>query len=285
VTGWGVALLLAAVGGGTAAGWWAVRAAAADPSEAAAQVRRMRVAEATTTAGLAALVALLSGGLRVGTVLGLLALSIMAGRAVRAGMTAQALMPRGNLGLAYFGLAVVCAAAVLLVSVVTQDWSSGGAVAARRTDPSLLTRDSVRFGVPVEHHEHLPVYSVTHRPAPADAHYGGGIAVPVERWARDGGTLVLQVAHHPACHPGVVAIGPDPDDPATLDVIVLYGRITLASPTSAPPPGPNPPYPAGCGPVGGAEPDHSAIEIDLPAGRTVSAVRDLGASGPAARTG
>jgi hypothetical protein len=275
VTGWGVAVLVAAAGGGAAAVWVAERAAAADPSPAGAELRRIRVAEATTTAGLAALVAVLSGGLPGGTAVGLLALAITAGRAVRAGMTAQALVPGGNLGLAYYFLAVVCAAAVLVVGAVEQGWSGGGAAAAPRPDPSVLARDSLRFGVPVQHHEHPPVVTVPHRPAVADAHYGGGIAVPVERWTQDGPTLLLQVAHLSACYAGVVVTGPG--GTGTLDVIVLYGRVFLD-----PPPSPGPAD--GCRPTGEDRlTDHSAIEITLPIPQPLSTVRDLGGTGPATR--
>jgi hypothetical protein len=283
VTGWGVVLLLAGLGGGGAAAWYAVRAAAADPTEGSVELRRMRLAEAGTTAGLVALIGLLSGGLSFGGTIGLLTLAVTAGQAVRAAMISQLLMPdQGGLTAAYGFLAVVCVGAVLVVGLVAHQ--PGTASGTERVDPAVLARDSARFGVPVTHHETGPVVTVAHRPTVTDADDGGGIAVPVERYALDGSMLTLQVAHHLACYASVVVIGPADPDGAVLDVIVLYGRILIDPPVTTAPPAPGEPDPYGCRPTGDQLlTANSVIEISLPAGTNPTSVRDTGAAGRAVR--
>jgi hypothetical protein len=141
--------------------------------------------------------------------------------------------------------------------------------------PTAEERDSARFGVQIDQHlRTVPKRVLDHTPATADidASRRFAVAVPIEKYARDGQVLTLVVRHSAFCGPVEVLLAPAG---TTLDVLVVFApheRVASRPPTAA----------DECR-IDPADmfARHSAIDVRLPAELTMSGVMDVGATGPA----
>jgi hypothetical protein len=145
--------------------------------------------------------------------------------------------------------------------------------------PKPLTteeRDTARYGAKINRHVDGVTSRVLDRtPTVADAGTGREPvkAVPIEKYARDGQVLTLVVLHSALCEPVEVLLALAG---TSLEVVVFVApyEIYASSPPSDPP---------SCRIADRSDPFawHTALDVVLPAGLTASAVRDVGAGGPA----
>lgn len=273
MSGWTIFLLvldLAVVAVATVA---SVRPAPTD--DAGRTLRGVRLAQIGVTGALVALIALVAEPLGFGGVVGLVAMAIVAGEALRYALAFAEL--EKVLGVSGWGPSAMGGLALLFGGgVVVLVWLAAQ-TAAPSPESNGLPYEASLFGVPISDYQVIDGRALPGRPAVSDAGVAGGVAAPVDKYTVAGQEVMLEVSHDVTCSVAVVLLGPDEaDGTPVLDVVVVYQPSPL-SPTAAPDDTTGASRCAPSGPLA----VHSLVQVTVPDGLPSSPVHDVGGDGAA----